>query len=285
MRYPMSIDTWAHEPGRRLAEFVIRFRNAPGAFSKCSQAATEANVQILRGHLSAPRDSLLATWSIIADVTDSPVAAAGFKDSLAGLDVVESVSIASSSEGFMADALHFPIQTGDRRALLLSAGELDEMLHRLKDVFGSGAATIIDQMAEAMGRQAAKGSLEDFGREFAVGHLDDLLGNYRALGYGDIAIEHNKSSDFPVVLHARELFECQANSKRRLRQRSLFFRAHLRGYLSTLLNTDFDVSEVQCVTEGDDVCSFHVAVPVGSVSQLPTQTYGRNSSSHPQSTF
>ncbi|MDG6903438.1 MAG: hypothetical protein JRM79_02235 [Nitrososphaerota archaeon] len=65
---------------------------------------------------------------------------------------------------------------------------LNETLNRLWTVFETGAATIIDQMAEAMRRHSAKEVAEDFGAKFMVDQLDELIRTRVALGYAGISI-------------------------------------------------------------------------------------------------
>lgn len=265
MRYPKDVEVWEHLPGRRLAEVVVKLKNEKGALAKCSQVINDCGVNILTGFFTAPGKAPAASLSFFADVTDAPDGLVGLKKSLLGVDVVESVEAMAAEDGFMVDRQHFPVRWAERKALVMRADALNEMLNRLWTVFGTGAATIIDQMAEAMGRHSAKEIVDDFGASFARGQLDELLGTYSALGFADVSIERSKSSDFPIVINAKELFECEANAKRKLHRRSGFFRAHLRGFMAGTFDRAFDVSEVQCLTDGDEVCSFRMA-PSESVS-------------------
>ncbi|QQG47984.1 MAG: hypothetical protein HY247_04215 [archaeon] len=285
MRYPKNVEIWEYAPGRRLAEVVIRVKNVKGALAKCSQAVSDLDVNMLSGFMNAPSASPVATWSFFADVTDAMGGISEFKSTLQSIDVVESVDVVASEDGFMVDKQHFPVQWAGRKAVIMRAEALNEMLLRLWSVFGSGAGTIIDQMAEAMGRQSATEMLEDFGHDFAVAQLDELLSAYSALGYAEVSIERSKSSEFPVVVHAKGLFECEASSKRRIRQKSVFFRAHLRGFMSGLFGAPFDVSEAQCVTHGDEVCSFRVAAVVREVPNILRRAASRNAEGIAQSNF
>lgn len=260
MRYPKDVEIWEHAPGRKLAEVVIRIKNEKGALARCSQAVNDCNVNILTGFMTAPSKSRAATMSFFADITDAEGGLPELKRRLSAIDVVDSVDAIAAEDGFMVDKQHFPVQWAGRRAVVMRADALNEMLNRLWTVFGTGAATIIDQMAEAMGRHSAKEIIEDFGAKFAAEQLDELLGTYSALGYADVSIERSKSSEFPIVINAKELFECEANAKQNLRRRSAFFRAHLRGFMSGTFDKPFEVTEVQCMTDGDDVCSFRVAI-------------------------
>ncbi|MCL4356108.1 MAG: hypothetical protein JRM79_02230 [Nitrososphaerota archaeon] len=63
-----------------------------------------------------------------------------------------------------------------------------------------------------------------------------------------------------MVVNAKRLFECEPNTKQDLHRRSAFFRAHLRGFMSGTFGRIFEVSEIQCLTGGDEVCSFRVAL-------------------------
>ncbi|MDG6985951.1 MAG: hypothetical protein JRM73_04305 [Nitrososphaerota archaeon] len=268
MRYPKDVEVWEHAPGKKLAEFVIRLKNEKGVLAKCSQVINDSNVNMLTGFMTAPGRSSTATLSFFADVSESPDGVTGLKRALQDLDVVVSVEAIAAESGFMVDRQHFPVQWAGRKAVVLRADAMNEMLNRLWAVFGSGAATIIDQMAEAMGRHSAKEIVEDFGAKFAMSQLDELIGTYSALGFADVSIERSKSSEFPMVINAKELFECESNAKLKLHRRSAFFRAHLRGFMSNTFGRDFEVNEVQCLTDGDEVCSFRVAVsePAASVA-------------------
>ena len=260
MRYPKDVEIWEHAPGRKLAEVVIKLRNEKGAMAKCSQAINDANVNILTGFFTAPGKSPTAILSFFADITDSPIGLGGLRRALLDIDVVVSVEAIAAEDGFMVDRQHFPVQWAGRRAVVMRAEALNEMLNRLWTVFGTGAATIIDQMADAMGRHSAREIVDDFGAKFAVKQLDELVGTYSALGYAEVSIERSKSSDFPIVINAKELFECETNAKQGHHRRSVFFRAHLRGFMSAIFDRTFEVSEVQCATDRDEVCSFRVAL-------------------------
>lgn len=271
MRYPKDIEIWEHAPGRKLAEVVIRVKNVKGALAQCSQAIADADANMLTGFVTAPSRSKSATLSFFADITESPGGLSDLKRRLHELDVIESVDAIAAEDGFMVDKQHFPVQWAGRKAIVMRAEALNEMLNRLWTVFGTGAVTIIDQMAEAMGRHSAREIIDDFGVKFAAEQLDELLGTYSALGYADVSIERSRSSEFPIVVNAKELFECEANAKQRLKRKSAFFRAHLRGFMSATFDKVLEVNEVQCLTEGDEVCSFRVAIAPTSAPSLTSR--------------
>jgi predicted hydrocarbon binding protein len=132
-------------------------------------------------------------------------------------------------------------------------------------------------MAEAMGRHSAKEVVDDLGRDFAKDHLEALMGTYTALGFADVALEPGWSSEPRLTVHARQLFECQANIKRKVRRRSVFFRAHIRGFVEEIYGAEAEVEEVQCLAEGGEECSFRVSVPA------PVQARAKAREPDPQS--
>lgn len=133
----------------------------------------------------------------------------------------------------MVDGQHFPLRMSNSRAPILRTEALTGMISRMWEVFGSGTATILDQMAESMGRFTAQELLEDLGKEFVVSDLDEVLQTYTALGYAQVRVTRDES-DHSLIVHARELFECEANALKRLKRKSIFFRGHPRGFVSTI---------------------------------------------------
>ena len=260
MHYPKTIEIWEYAPGRRLAEIVIRIRNERGALARCSQAVSDCGVNVLTGFFTAPGRSNTATLSFFADITDAEEGLSGLKKPLQSVDFIESVDAIAAEDGFMVDKQHFPVPWAGRKGIVMRAEALNEMLNRLWTVFGTGSATTIDQMAEAMGRHSEEEIAEDFGAKFVFDQLDELIGIYSALGYADVSIERGKTSGFPIVVNTKELFECESNSKQNLHRGSTFFRAHLRGLMSGTFGRTFEVNEAQCLTEEDEVCSFRVAL-------------------------
>lgn len=285
MHYPKDIEIWDHAPGRRLVEVVIRLNNENGALAKVSDAINDGELSILTGFFTAQSRSKTATVSFFADITDAEGGLAELKRRLLELDFVESVDAMAAEGGFIVDKQHFPVRWAGRRAVVMRADALNEMLDRLWRIFQSGAVIIIEQMGEAMGRHFAKEIVEDFGPNFATEQLDELLGTYAALGYADVSIERSKSAEFPIVVNARELFECESNAKLGARRRSALFRAHLRGFMSALFNIEFEVTEVQCVGEGDEFCSFKVEPSPRPAARFATVAPDRSRQEAAQSKF
>lgn len=266
MQNPKDVPVWEHAPDRRLAEITVRLKNVKGALAQCSKLVADLDITVLGGFTSAETDSSVGIWSFFADVTGSPDLAK-VRRALLELPVVESADVLSSEDGFMVDRQNFPLRFSKRRALIMRTDALTDMFARLWDVFGSGAAAIVDQMAEAMGKYTAKEILDEIGRDQATRFLDEILGTYTALGYA--SVEMGSRDDESMTVHARGLFECESNARNDIRRKSTFFRAHLRGLLSTILGSDYEVTEVECLAEGDEECSFTIAKTPSMASRLP----------------
>lgn len=258
MQYPKDVAVWEYAPGRRLAQIVLRLRNVKGALAQVSRVVSECDINLLSGFDSASSASMVGSLSFFADVTDSSHDLESLRKKLLSLPVVMGVEVLYADGGFMVDRQHFPVSLSSRRALILRTDALTEMVSHMWRVFGSGAATIIDQMAEAMGKYAAGELIEDLGRDAVVKNLEEVLQTYTALGYAKMEVVA-RSGQESLTVQASELFECEANVKRGLRRKSIFFRGHLRGFMSAILHADFEVTERECVAQGDEACSFIVA--------------------------
>ncbi|MDV3243806.1 MAG: hypothetical protein LYZ66_01370 [Nitrososphaerales archaeon] len=257
MRIPKDLAVWEYAPSRRLAEVTVLLKNVKGALAQCSKAVADMEVMVLSGFTSAASESVVGIWSFFADVTEANADLSTIRARLLELPVVESVEIAAAEDGFMVEKQNFPVRFSKRRALIMRTDVLTGMFSHLWKVFGSGAATILDQMAEAMGRCTAEEILADFGRDFAMQELDEILRTYTALGYADLEVR--RDGEYSMTIHANSLFECESNAKSEIGRKSIFFRGHLRGFVSTLFDGDFEVTELECVAQGDKACSFNVA--------------------------
>jgi predicted hydrocarbon binding protein len=275
MQYPKDLSVWEYAPGRRLAQIVLRLRNVKGALAQVSKAVAEMDINMFSGFESASSRAEVGVWSFFADVTDSRDDLESLRQKLLALPVVMGAEVILADDGFMVDSQHFPVRISSRRALILRTEAVSEMVSHMWRVFGSGAATIIDQMAESMGRYSAQELMEDFGKEFVVNNLDEVLRTYTALGYGEIEVVHSNGPE-SLTVHASQLFECEANARNKLRRKSIFFRGHLRGFMSTIHHSDFEVTEAQCVAEGDDACSFIVSRVESIAPHVPLPLEERN---------
>ena len=284
MYNPKNVGTSAILPGKKLARVTVQGRAAGPALARCTQVISEARLNVLSGFISAPDQPGSATINLVLDATESDDRLTSLKHDLEALQDVVAVKV-TTDYSYAVGREHFPVHAGGRKAIVLQADAVNEMLSRLRSVFGTGALTIIDQMAEAMGRQSAKMMVEDLGVDFATSHVDDLLRTYTALGYADMRLERRRPDEFPVVAHASGLFECEANVRRRNRQRSVFFKAHLRGFISEIFRSDFEVSEAQCITEGDETCSFRMDACETTVSPSASRSSNRNAKNGPLPTF
>lgn len=259
MQNPKEILVWEYAPGRKLAEFVLNLKNTKGALAICAQALAQYKINLLSGFHTAPSISKTAVWSFFADVTESTIRPEGIAERLKSLPFVESVEIYNSLDGFLVDDKHFPVNSGGRRALLMRTQAVTEMLARLWDVFGTGAATIIAEMGEAMGRFRAQEIVSDFGVDFAVENMTQFLKTYTALGFAELEIENFDQGRGTLSLTVRRLFECYERRGLNDGRTSVFFKGHLRGFMSTMFNAPFEVVETECVSAGSQSCHFQVS--------------------------
>ena len=62
-------------------------------------------------------------------------------------------------------------------------------------------------------------------------------------------------------------------------------REHFCGFMSGIFDFPFDVTEVQCVTEGDEVCSFCIAITENPMPEISSRSPEGNMKSAPEPTF
>ena len=75
--------------------------------------------------------------------------------------------------------------------------------------------------------------------------------------------------DGSLRVRANDLFECESNAKNEIVRKSYYFRGHLRGLISTIFNKDFEVTEVECVAQGDQACTFNADRTERLTTRLP----------------
>jgi len=266
MQNPKDILVWEYAPDRKLAQFVVNLKNTEGALAICAQALAQYKINLLSGFHTAPNASARGVWSFFADVTDSTIRAELIAERLKSLPFVENVEIYESTDGFLVDDKHFPVRCGIGKVVMLGTEALTEMLSRMWDVFGSGAVTILDQMGESMGKYRAREIVMDFGREFAIQNLTQFLKTYTALGFAELETEAYDHEKGILSMKVSSLFEC-AEGARPVGGKSVFFKGHLRGFISTIFNAPFEVHETECVSVGSRSCRFQA-----SKTEAQTQT-------------
>ncbi len=283
MRYPRELDLWRYAPGRSLAHVAVQTTSAGQCMANLGKSLSKIHANVISASMLPAGTAGEVSWSLFLDITGTGQTVKAMRERFLALPGVTAVSVAASEDGLVVHSQRFPLQLGGRRAVIIKADALNDMLDRLTEVFGSGAAVIVDQMGEAMGRSAARYVLKELGKKFSSDHLEALIGTYGSLGYAAVELEPGKSVDLHVVLHAKELFECEANAGRRVRRRSVFFRAHVRGFVTGVLGLEAEVEEVQCIAEGADECAFRIALKEDAVASVLVEAVSRRRDS--QSTF
>jgi predicted hydrocarbon binding protein len=259
MHYPKDVMVWEFAPGRRLAEFIIKLKNTKGALATCSEVIAKYNINLLSGFHSTQGSSQIGIWSFFADMTDSKVEPEEIVEAIKKLPIVEGVEVFPSDNGFIVDDKHFPVRWSSGRVMMLRTEAAREMMGRLWDVFGSGSAAIINQMAESVGRFSAQEIIRDFGMDFVIQNLTSFLNSYTALGIGELKVRRYSADKVMLTIQAKELFECQGESMLKPEMKSLFFKGHLKGFISTIFNTEVSVMEIECAAAGGEACIFEVA--------------------------
>ncbi len=258
---PKDVLSFEFGPDRKLAHFVVRMKNTPGALEVSSAIATRHKVNILSGFHHAKSDSNHAFWSFFADFTGTEISPDELAKELEFLPSTVEVRFKIPRRGLLIDSFHFPLRWGGQRAILMRTDSLASIFSRITGVFGDGAAArvVMFEMGEAAGRAIMKDLLTQLG-SVVRDELGSIVGLYSSNGWGIFEIVSvdldRKNAEFRV----RDNFEC-ASYKESAIPRSNFIRGHIAGWFAELVGSRVEVVEKSCEAKSDPFCYFVVRAP------------------------
>jgi predicted hydrocarbon binding protein len=245
-----------YSPSRKLVEFAVRLKNAPGAMAKVSSELARRGVNILSGFHTAYPGEELATWGFFVDFTSVNTSPEKVAEEIGKLDVVSEVNFAEAKfDGLIVNDLHFPILVMGERSITLRVETVGDMFGRLYEVFGSGAGVILYEM----GLKAGENKAESVCGKYGVGDLKALkivLAERIAKGWGIPELAEFNKEEPSITIRVQDLFECLPFKGKLRETRSNFFRGYLTGLLSVLFDKKVTIVEVECIAKGDQYCVF-----------------------------
>jgi predicted hydrocarbon binding protein len=260
---PKDVLALEFNPSKRLAHFVVELRNEPGALEHSAALATKHRVNILSGFHHAPSASQRAFWSFFADLTESPVNAAGFARELSSLTSTVNVRYNVPPNGLLIDGYHFPVQWGGQRAIMIRTESIGSIFARVNGIFGDGPAArvILFEMGEAAGRAIYKDLEGSIGSKIIRDELSNVLRLYACNGWGIVELLRADFGARTAAIRVTDNFECLPYKSRSAVPRSNFVRGHVAGWFSGMFGTRIEVIERHCVAKGDLTCEFIVQPP------------------------
>lgn len=255
--YPKDILCAVYSPDRRLAEFIIKKKNIPGALAKIANAMEKMNINILSGFLTAIPNEVYSFWSFFADLTDVNLKTEVVVEEIKKIDVVSEVNFNEPKlDGLIIDDIHFPLLVSDERSVTFRVDTMVSMFNKIYQIFGSGGKVIIFEMGVEAGENKVKKIYERYGMK-GLKALELILAERIAKGWG---IPESNKFDLEkkeCIVQVKELFEC-SSSVIKEESGSQFFRGYLTGILSQIFEKKVLAEETECMAKGDPYCGFHI---------------------------
>lgn len=257
-RFPKVLFSSIYKPGRKLAVFVIKLKDVPGAIAKVSKFLSDYKVNILAGFHTTEikEDASIGLWSFFVDVTDADPMFKKELENLRKIDVViDFVYEESSFDSLIVDEFHFPLIVSDEESILFRIDTVSSMFKKLYELFGTGAAFMLYEMGLRAGEVKALSVREKYGLE-GERALRFIMAERISKGWGIPRIEIFDEKEFKLVISVDKLFECLPFAGMLNRPNSNFFRGYLIGVCKVLFQRDHRFEEVECLAKGDECCKF-----------------------------
>ena len=259
---PKDVLAFEFNPKKRLAHFIVKLQNTPGALEISAALATKHRVNILSGFHHAPSTSGEGFWSFFADFTDSDISPSELASELEFLPSSVDVRFKVPRNGLMIDSFHFPVRWGGQRAVIMRTEWLASIFTRIMAVFGDGAVArvVLYEMGEAAGRAIMHDLLRQLGPVVVREEVGAIVGLYSSNGWGMFDLVSSNLEKKNGEIRARDNFECLSYTRSAV-ARGNFMRGHIAGWFSELVENRVEVTEKYCVAKGDPFCYFTVQPP------------------------
>ncbi|RLE71568.1 MAG: hypothetical protein DRJ37_04685 [Thermoprotei archaeon] len=254
--FPRYISWMLYAPNAELCEFCFTIPNRPGQLRKTLEIFEKYGVNILSISGYALPEWREGHIFIFADV----------KNAISRLRDIEKELKKTAGEvyikyqpvpGFMIDEFAHPVYVFPGvRSLIFLEPDFAEMIKGLYEKFGEIAATLLYHEAFSGGKFLAEYLSEKLGLD-GKELLIECLKFYQAGGWGRVTLIKYDLRKPEIVLRLWNSLECGIFS-RLGKPASHFFRGHLSGLLSGLLNRDIRFIERKCIAMGDPYCEFYL---------------------------
>lgn len=255
---PKDVMLFISLPGSKLAEIFIELKNVPGALAEASDLLFRYGVNILTGmHIVGASE--VGNWIFFADFTNAIEPPGVIIEKLRKLDkVVDAKYI--ESENFIMESFLYPVISWDRRCVIMDAKQLGLSLTKMKELLGSGGATLLFYQGFEYGSQLMKWIKKIIEHKVTLKELLSILfKTYRTSGWGVAELVEENEDEKLYVIRVYECFEALSKTTLKIKDNSCDFnRGFWSGALSEILGVKMRAIEERCVSKGDQYCQFKV---------------------------
>jgi len=254
--YERDLVLGVYSPGRKLAEFLVKLRNVPGALASVSRVLSELNLNILSGHhFASPREEE-GLWIFFVDLTGKELSEEDVASRLREAELVLDVKFSREAlNGVIIDTFLFPLIVLEERSIIFRVETFANMFKRLYRAFGSGAPVLLYEM----GLSAGLNKIENLGKKYRVDGFSAIkiaLAERIPKGWGIPIIDEFDKESLQASITVYELFECLPFKDAERKTTSHFFRGYLTGLFTKAFDKQFQTKETECISKGDPHCRF-----------------------------
>lgn len=269
---PKEIIWFRQETSGTLFHLHLHLSSKNAAFVEVAKILDEFKVKILEGYNSAllENDSHkdCRIWSLFAESPDAEFSVERFRDSLQASGKVHESKIKLAHDGFLIDSFTFPLKiTPNKMAMLLNRKSFSTVFGKMTEIFSTGASTILFEEGKQQGEKTGEWLRLMIGSDRASRNLSELLELYSSGGWGDVSMDarrvgYNSGKKSEVqrpsfVVRVKNSFEC--SELKGILPSSHYFRGHLCGYVSAILEKKMRCEELTCTSTGAEICTFRLS--------------------------
>lgn len=256
--YERDLVLGVYSPGRRMAEFLVRLKNVPGALASVSRILSELKLNILSGHHFASPGEEEGLWIFFVDLTGKDISEEDIASRLRESEVVLEVKFSKEVlSGVIIDRFLFPLIVLEERSIIFRVETFANMFRRLYKAFGSGAPVLLYEM----GLSAGLNKIENLVKKYGVNGfpaIEIALAERIPKGWGVPRIDEFDKESLQAIITVEELFECLPFKNAERNTTSHFFRGYLAGLFMKAFDKQFQTKELECISKGDRHCRFIV---------------------------
>ena len=248
---------YRYDPSKRYFLVSLRLENKPGALGNLADLLGVRGMNILEGFFGDITQSAKGVVSFFLETTNKKMDEEWLKDLLVSSVYVSDVEVKTSSEGFVADSINFPVAWNNgERALVLRIDGVRAMLDAVRAADPEKGTDTIYSSAYNFGLNSFEALTSLYNPRTKEG-LNDLLQVYNAAGWGKIELLDVDFKRSRARVRLKEGFESLGLSTGKAECH--FVRGHVAGAFSAIFGARVTASETRCTSAGAEFCEFEVS--------------------------
>jgi predicted hydrocarbon binding protein len=247
-----------YSPSEPTFHVVVELKSTvPGGLGDVLGRLARNKVNLLAVDAADQPDDSTAVASLLLRPLGKSKSAAEIKRVVDSSSFVISSSIEVPESGILVARDMFPIKLPTGHRVMLARTELvSDMMHSIREKFGTGGDVIIYEEGFEAGRNDASNIIKMMGNAALFDKARLLVQVRTALGWGRAEFLEYRTSPYKTKVRVEHSFECEG--RRSETPYSQFLRGHFAGLAAQALGKDVVALETKCVATGDPYCEFEL---------------------------